>query len=252
MNKRLVVTTVLTALLSQPALGNVEHSIGVARGEKSGDIHYIEHHQYLENGDHVIEYYSPALDTLMRKQLSYPALPQHPRIEQQNYVKEQRTLVEPVDGQFRMVVEENGNETVNFVNRDPNVVCDAGFDTFIKSEWNRLLERGETDLDFAIAGRGSTLAMRMRATPADENRTRFTIEPKNLFVKVFLPTIELVYRNDDRKLMQYHGMSNLSTADGDRKVNITFEHHTTEQSLERPLARWLPEEIETRQLARAN
>ena len=245
---RISILSLLLAI-ALPATAAVEHSIGVARSDKTSEIHYVEHHQYFEDGRHRVDYYTPSLETLVIKNMSYPALPQHPRIEQVDLTTGRQILVEPVDGAFRMVVTENGNSEEIFVGRGPDVICDAGFDTYIKSEWERLIDEGKSDLEFAIAGREGKIDMTIEIVDAADGRTGFRVQPKNFLVKLFLPALELHYRDSDRKLMKYVGPSNLNAKSGDRAVTIAFEHHTTDSPLDQPLVSWLPETLRQHHLA---
>ena len=51
----------------------------------------------------------------------------------------------------------------------------------------------------------------------------------------------LLYYDGDAKLVRYQGFSNLKPPAGQsREVQIDFRHYESEQSLDSPLAEWLP------------
>ena len=66
------------------------------------------------------------------------------------------------------------------------------------------------------------------------------IEPKNWVVRLLVSSIDLYY-DGDAKLVRYQGFSNLKPPAGQsREVQIDFRHYESEQSLDSPLAEWLP------------
>lgn len=241
----------LLSIGSNALFAEVEHSVGVARSEDDRDLQYIEHHQYFEDGRHQVNYYDPSLEIIAYKRLTYPRLPQHPRIEQKNFREGTETLVEPLEDRIAMVRKQDDGTTKEIsVERRPDVVCDAGFDAYIKSEWEALVDAETTRVRFAIAGRSSTLAMKVEVASVDDpDRVGFRISPRNFFVGMFIPAIELEYRESDRQLMQYNGYSNLATRDDEKVVNIAFQHYTTADRLERPLEHWLPETMSSEKIA---
>ncbi|MDZ7684434.1 MAG: hypothetical protein U5O39_05040 [Gammaproteobacteria bacterium] len=132
----------LVSLCPALLVAEVEHSVGIARDEKDERLEYIEHHQYFEDGSHRVDYYSPSMDVIAFKKLTYPTLPQHPRIEQENLRNGTETLVEPLEDTIRMVRQEDGSTTEISVERRPDVVCDAGFDMLHQIRVGRTARRG--------------------------------------------------------------------------------------------------------------
>ncbi len=240
------------ALLTLPAFADVQHAIGVARSDKTGEIRYIEHHQNFDDGTRRIEYFTPSLETLIVKQLSYPGLPHHPRVELRDLANNTRILFEPVEEQLRMVVERDGERQERFVERDASVVYDAGFDGLIKTEWDSLIESGKKEVQFAVPVRDATLAMMLAATPLTDSITGFTLQGKSFVVRMFLPAIELEYRNSDRRLVRFSGPSNINAKDGDQKITAKFAYFVTDERVDIPLQQWLPDEMSSAVATRAD
>lgn len=233
----------LLLAVADTAAAQVEHSVGVARLASDGSIEYVEHHQYRPDGSHRVDYYSSELDVVAWKELTYPMLPWQPRIDQANRRQGTETLVVPQRDRFRMVRTEDGDTEEFFVDRSPGVICDAGFDNYIKEQWPKLVDGDMLKVQFVVAGTPRMLRMRVQSESSEtEGLTKFSIKPENFFVRMFVRSIELWYRNDDRMLMRFTGFSNLSG--GDREVvDIQFDHYQTEAVLEQPLAEWLPQSM---------
>ena len=73
---RLISMALLLIVSMASIAAGQQNFIGVARDTDS-EVQYIEHHQYLDSGEHRINYYSPELTLLVQKkaQLSRAATP---------------------------------------------------------------------------------------------------------------------------------------------------------------------------------
>ncbi len=225
---------------SSSLLATVTHSVGIARDAKDQSIRYIEHHQYLPSGEHLVKYYDPEGTVMVTKTITYPGLPQHPEINQTDFTKDTKIVTTNTANSATMVRTMSGvNETL-VVALDEATIIDAGFDSFLKSQWTRFSAGESKIFRLAVAGKQSLLKIRITKQQTKDKNTTFKIEPHNFFVRMLVPEMLLTY-GPDRQLLTYQGLTNLNLpADQDRDVVVAFSQHTSPEPLGLPLPHWLP------------
>jgi hypothetical protein len=233
---------ILISLTPMLVSSDVLHSVGVARDSRNDTLRYIEHHQYLENGRHLVRYFSPELELIARKDIIYPDLPQHPLISQLDLGTGRQVRSSKLNNTLIMEVDDPSGYEVIELELTDELIIDAGFDAFIKTNWDELITVGKQSRPFAVAGQSRLLRIMIEAKSAgDLTGANFRIVPENWFARLFVGSLELVY-DDARRLVSYTGYSNLSLASqNNRSVYITFSHYEMEAELEQPLLQWLPE-----------
>lgn len=237
------VVIVVSLAMAQNAQSAVKHTIGVARDQTDDSVRYIEHHQYLEDGKHIVRYYDTANNVLLEKEISYPGLPQHPTLLQSDYLTDTDIMIRREQGNATMI-KERGDESEEFsFPLTEDTVIDAGFDRYIQDNWYKFEDSDTHRVKFAVAGQARLLEMNISRTGKSETLTRFVVQPANWFVRLLVPDITLYYDyyDDVAQLVRYEGFSNLKPArDDSREVTIQFEHFTLDRALKAPLAEWLP------------
>ncbi|MEQ9450587.1 MAG: hypothetical protein RJQ07_03295 [Pseudomonadales bacterium] len=223
-------------MLAMPAMAAVTHSVGVARDTSNGTIAYVEHHQYLPSGRHLVSYYLSDGTVIATKEMTYPGLPQHPEIDQQDLLRDEQITLSITD-QTLNVRKRTPRGTNEFtLTVDDETIVDAGFDAFIRSHWAHFADGTEQQYKFAVAGEPRLLTVLITKEPGATHA--FTIKPKNFLVRLFVSDIQLRYDTQQR-LQSYQGLTNLKV--DARNVLIQFSHYTTAAPLTRPLAQWLPD-----------
>ena len=102
------------------------------------------------------------------------------------------------------------------------LVVDAGFDRFLLREWEKLEAGDFARFDFVNCARLSLIALRLsklgtRMTEHGEV-TDFEMEPNNWLIRLLVDPIVITYRNEDRTLLEYKGLSNVKRPDGGNYV----------------------------------
>ena len=224
----------LLLILPFSVFASVSHTVGVARDVDSQSVRYFEHHQYFQDGTHLIRYYTPEWELMAAKDLRYSAKPQHPEIQQIDYRRGLSVLVETNSDSIVMQKTLEGETEEIRLPLSDRTVIDAGFDAFIRETWSALNDDPIT-VDFAIAGQSRVLPMRISRLDASS----VSITPKNWLIRQLLPEIRLKY-DDQRRLSRYEGFSNFSSGKGESKtVAITFRHFESDARLEMPLSDWI-------------
>jgi hypothetical protein len=221
------------------ASGSVHHSIGVAR-DVDATVSYIEHHQYLESGHHLIRYYDNDLNLLLTKELSYPDLPQHPTLKQTDLVSQTEIKIE-VDKTTALMSRptSKGGDHFRF-DLTADVMIDAGFDAYIRANWTSFKDQPSRLFRFAIAGQRRLIQMELSLLDDVAGGAVFSVKPRNWLLRKLIPKIILSY-DAKRQLIRYQGFSNLKQPGEKRNVVISFDHYDSDTPLLMPLTEWLPE-----------
>lgn len=231
---------ILSLCFSSSLLATVTHSVGVARDANDQSIRYIEHHQHLTSGEHLVKYYNPNGKVMVTKEITYPGLPQHPQINQTDFTKDTQVTTSNSALSVTMVRTMSGASERMEVALDAKTIIDAGFDPFLKSQWHTFSEGKSQIFKLVVAGKESLLKIQITKQATIENTTAFKIEPKNFFIRMLVPEMLLTY-GPDRQLLTYKGLTNLNLpADQDRSVIVTFSNYTSANQLNEPLPEWVP------------
>ncbi|MCB1174275.1 MAG: hypothetical protein KDK39_11940 [Leptospiraceae bacterium] len=111
-----------------------------------------------------------------------------------------------------------------------NMVVDAGFDYFIRQNFNAL-EQGRTlSLNFVAPARQDAFAFRIFKTGTGQVNQRpvlkLRLQLANQVLRLLAEDIDVWYYTDTRQLYLYQGISNINNADGKSyKVRIVFSYN---------------------------
>ena len=235
-----IVFCVCASIAATSAGASVSHSVGVARAKEDASVQYVEHHQYLETGEHLVTYFTSSGELLATKRLTYPGLPQHPRIEQADFTRDATVTAMAEDGKLRVVNSTSGTEDSFQLPLNENTIVDAGFDSFIRENWESF-DNGEPRVfRFAIAGQKRLLSVDLTRESLSADGALFSIRPRNFLVRLLVPEMRIYY-DRERRLSVYEGMTNLKLTPGlPKNVTISFNHYESAERLDKPLPAWLP------------
>ena len=218
----------------------VDHSVGIAR-DATNTILYIEHHQYFGDGSHIARYFSPDLQLKLEKHLSYPALSQHPDIQQYNYLSTQKITVRNTRNGLEVVRSDPGQKLNFTMEKAADIIMDAGFDSFIRANWSTLQVHDPMRLRLAVAGNPRLIKVILTTLKSDDSGKIISIQPANWLVRLMIPEITLAY-DVDQRLRLYEGPPNRSLVSMDTKsVTIGFRLYQHHKQLDTPLSQWLRE-----------
>jgi len=101
------------------------------------------------------------------------------------------------------------------------LVIDAGFDNFVRRQWDSLLQGDTIHFDFAVPSRTQAVHLVIVSTgPGDcaEPRIRdshcLRVYSGNYLVRLLFPSLHLLYDNDGQ-LQRFMGLSNINDDNGD-------------------------------------
>ncbi len=210
-----------------------ERAIGEAYDIKTGDLLYTETHQKPSKYVHLVTYREVTGDVFAEKSLNYANSFLMPSFEQKN----QR------NGEvISVVVSDKGDLNVTYKaaeNRQPKtknievkdrLILDAGFDHFVRLNWQSLTSGNTMKVDFLEPTRQMTVTFRIKKTDCKENEVEavcLLLSPNSWLLSAILDPIYLVYHAQSQKLQRYLGRGNISEKNGDYlSVDIRYRYES--------------------------
>lgn len=207
------------------ASDTVIQSIGDAFDLKTNTLLYSETH--CGSGDGVVqEVFYRAVDRqlIAHKLLRYGSSATAPSFEQRNYYSREVISVESEPNLISMSVSEMGradSESGEMVAVKPKasmpVVIDAGFDNFVKNNWDKLQASESQTFQFPLATREILVELRISGKDCSyetATETCFSLEIDNWLLRLLSDPIELGYDTNLRRLSRYRGLSNIGDGAG--------------------------------------
>lgn len=188
--------------------------VGLATDPASGAPLYEEHHYVREDGERLVLYRCSDGTAFARK-----------HVQAGDDALAPAFWLEDARFGYREGVQREGAKVFAYVQRSAAhalqrsevgvtaaLVIDAGFDEFVRRHWEEL-QRGRTvPLDFLVPSRRRTYAFgvkRLAAQSVDgEAASVLRLAPSGV-LGWFAPAIEVIYRDADRRLLRFTGITNV-------------------------------------------
>lgn len=200
-------------LTAAPALAGRAY-VGLAADPERGTPLYEEHHFVRDDGERLVLYRCTDGTVFARKHVRAGVDAQAPAFE-----------LEDARFGYREGVQREGRHVFAYVRRSathplrrnavpvtPRLVVDAGFDEFVRRHWGELQRSKPASLDFLVPSRRRTYAFsvkRLRGQTVDgEAASVLRLGPSGM-LGWFAPAIEVVYRDRDRRLLRFEGITNV-------------------------------------------
>ena len=205
--------------------------VGSAYSKETGDLLYIERHRYLEDHTHEVRYFSPQGEMFARKQLSYDVSENAPAFEQLNELKGEWIKASYNDDQLELQYRETENGKVSSKSFDlkPNLLVDAGFDRYVKNNWQSLVSDRVGSIEYLVPSKLTTVGFdvsKVACLPdTQESAVCFTISPQSWWVSLVVDPIIVAYDQSTRNLLRFTGRGNIANADGKyQSVDIRYKY----------------------------
>jgi hypothetical protein len=231
----------LPFLLSPPLSHSVDHLyelvVGDATGLQSGENLYKEVHCGAENELPSDVYYQSSDGVLIaHKALNYKSGRTTPSFFQTDTLNEGKVAVNFDQKALVMSIidgdgtERNRQYKVSALEKTP-IVIDAGFDVFIRDNWQTLLSGQILFFQFPLVSRFQLISLQVKKSLCEYEANTdqcFTLEPSNWLFRMLASPIELGYDSTLRRLNRYRGLSNINKANGDDLVvDIKYQYGQT-------------------------
>jgi hypothetical protein len=216
---RLIFTLFL--LLGATSAGAELTFTGYARHPDSGALLYVETHAVKDAGkageQRVVLYrIAPEAAPFARKHLVFSATRSRPGFE---FEDRRSGFAESFAARGALVSARAGSDAAIRSKQIPEsrLVVDAGFDEFVRENW-QALQRGEPLIaPFLVPSRLTSYNFRVRKVAGEriEGSAASVIRLSlSSALGWFLPDIDVAYRDSDRRLLRYRGLTNIRDASG--------------------------------------
>jgi hypothetical protein len=200
-----------------------EQMVGNATGLQSGERLYKEIHCGVAN-ELVSDVYYRSSDgpLIAHKKLDYQSGRTTPSFVQTYVLSQERVKVDfdqetlVMSMTTRDGAESNRQYQLAALGKTP-VVIDAGFDVFIRDNWQQLVSGNIMVFQFPLASRAQLISLRVKKSFCQyETNTDqcFALEPSNWFFRMLASPIELGYDSTFMRLNRYRGLSNINDDEG--------------------------------------
>lgn len=207
----------------------------VGKASDSGSLVYEEHHTVAgtcnrgiwQPDTHSVDYREPDTGrTFATKQLDYQHSPLRPEMTFQQPAFDESLIVKQADDDtlaIRWQTPSGKTEAFN-VSFNDSVVVDAGFDNFVRRNWDAVVSGRSVNFRFLGPTRGEHYGFVMEE--ASTNRTDAAhivrIRPSGMIARFLVDPIILGY-NESGALTDYIGLSNIrKSEDGNYTVHIRY------------------------------
>ncbi len=236
MNTRQTLSMAAAWLLATGAFAAESAFQFVGRASDSGSLVYEEHHVVAGTcsrgiwrpATHSVDYRKPVTgQTFATKELDYLYSPLRPEMTFQQPDFNESIIVKQADDDtlaIRWHTPYGQIETFD-VSFNDSVVVDAGFDNFVRRNWDSVVSGRSVDFRFLGPTRGEHYGFMME--PAETDRTNaphiVRIRPSGMIARFLVDPIILGY-NESGALTDYIGLSNIrESEEGNYTVHIRYE-----------------------------
>ena len=236
---KLLVAACLALLLFAPGLSlaageKIGETVGNAYDLKSGQLLYRETHCVSADKLARDVIYEDANGTLIaRKTLDYGSGATTPSFVQHNLYPNELIEIALQQGVVSMtVVDAKSGETRKSVAEKPSkklpVVIDAGFDVFVRDNWDGLVAGESYEFQFPFADRLSLIELRIRrfgCSYSTQTNQCFRLELASWLLRLVVKPIELGYDPELMRLKRFRGLSNIGDENGNGLVvDIQYDY----------------------------
>ncbi|MCW8194248.1 hypothetical protein F6455_05585 [Proteobacteria bacterium 005FR1] len=227
--------TLLTGLIAPPAaaINTAEADIvGEARDRNLGELLYHELHYFSDEGlDHQVIYRTPDGEVLAEKKLDYTRSDVQPQLNQQNFACGESIGVSYAEDALKVSYRPDEQEAVETaqVERDSELVIDAGFDNLVRRNWQQVTAGDPLTFDYLVPSRFTSYTFRLKNVDCSESAEQgwqcFVIEPASWWLRMLVDPISLTYESSSRRLVEFNGLGNIASADCKYpRVKIRYEY----------------------------
>jgi hypothetical protein len=180
--------------------------IGEARDPDTGKTLYLEHYYCSDDALQCSVYYlRPNRELIASKELNYQPSLKAPVLTFRDFRLDREVVIEQPAG---------------------DAVVDAGFDNFVRLQWQELAEGEEIKFPFRLVDREEPISMRASKTNAcEDDKLCLEIELDSWLLGNFVDPIQLTYERDSQRLLRFEGISNLKNDKGrSQTVEIQYRY----------------------------
>jgi hypothetical protein len=228
-------------LLTTQAMTQDYSFIGKAYDLNSNELLYTEHHSYLSEFLHKVEYKEPNGEIFATKTINYEKGFFSPEFILKN--KRNGEFISAKKNNQHVILEykenENSSVEISEINDSDLLVIDAGFNHFITRNWDELISGKSLSVNYLIPSQGNSYELTLQQVKCDiekddndlANTTGikdiannneyfcFSISAASFFIRIFSSELQLTYKKNGKSnrylLTSFKGRTNISDSKGD-------------------------------------
>jgi len=190
----------------------IEHYEGLAYEKKSGKLLYRESH-WLQEGQRLVLYRCPDGKPFARKKvLGSSAAPDFELVDgRDGYREGVRTRAGVREVYSRAAI--GAAEKIKTIPGRNNQVIDAGFDTYVRQQWDALASHDKQRIAFLVPSRLQDMDFKLSPLAGNATSRRYGLALDTWYGGV-VPGLTVTYSTADRRLLRFEGIGNIRTAAG--------------------------------------
>ncbi|MCE3253178.1 MAG: hypothetical protein K0Q67_2198 [Cellvibrio sp.] len=231
------VCALVTGIYTLPVVAEENYVVaGSAYNIENNELVYRELYTGLDENKAVrVDYAKPDGSVFASKTLVYQGEPFQPTFNFEDTRDNEYTSAQFQGARLVLTHGMNSSQNEKVIFDNARLVIDAGFDSYIQLNWDKLTAGKRLKFDFALPSRLNTIQLEARKIKGpespvyDANYGRewiyFRIAPAQKFVSFFADPINLAYDPNGKYLMRFHGRSNIDDDNGGPlDVRIEYEY----------------------------
>ena len=213
-------------------------TIGTAYNAEDGSVAYRELH-YPAPGypglSSRVDYEDAEGAVIVSKQMDFFRSQTAPAIDQTDLRTGSRFFTRHEEGRLQIGYQRDADtalrtDTMRLI---PNLIVDAGFDPFVRSQWDALSAGRAVSASFLVPSRLGTITVSIAPVPREEcaqvqgDVLCLMVRPAGMLriASWFVEPLRLAYDLEQQRLLMYRGLSNLLDARGKpQDVLVLFEY----------------------------
>ncbi len=121
--------------------------------------------------------------------------------------------------------EPNEQETKKVLDDDTNVYSCQGWHYYLVNNLDKVESGDDLIVRLIFPNRLRPYTFKILSLGSEGDTIRVRVRIANWLLSLFVPHLEVVYEKNEKKLIEYYGVSNIVDAEGElQKVHITYEY----------------------------
>lgn len=198
------------------AIANELKFVGKAYNLSDDRLLYTENHSINldENGVYQkgsVKYLDAKGEMIAEKSLDFAAGSLIPELVFIDYRDDASIRIKRDANQLELVLKDGKDSSIeNLPTIDTTpLVADAGFDRFVISNWDDLVDGKKLRFEFLALTRGEFISFYIQQSDLSDEFLELKIKPKNWLVSMLVDPIYLRYQRSDRLLKEFRGVTNI-------------------------------------------
>ena len=194
---------------------------GYAYEEESKDLIYTEEFtDKFIDGKHtetLTQYFDPAHKQIAHRKLKFSERKFAPDFKTEDLRTGYIEGAEVVDGKVKLFYRKDKNSQMKSktIAVPEPMVIDGGFNQYIKSNWEQLLDGKVLTFYFTVSSRLDYFKMRASKMSIKDEKMKVKIEPDKALIRWIADPIIVVYNTETKRIISYEGKSNIADEHGE-------------------------------------